>query len=231
MSNAGCRIYLKVNRPDKELVEGFRGLPVANIADEMNRFFCVDARIKPYNDKPLLGPAFTVKTRVADNLMLHKALELAQPGDVIIVDAQGDLANSITGEIMMTQAAVNGLAGVVIDGAIRDSEAMKDLDMAVFAAGVTPKGPYKDGPGEINVPVTCGGVVVNPGDIVVGDADGIVIISPEDAPIILEKSKAKLAKEQAIIQGIKDRIPRDKSWVEKSLSAAGCEIIDDYYKK
>jgi RraA family protein len=231
MSNAGCRIYLKVNRPDKELVEGFRGLPVANIADEMNRFFCVDARIKPYNDKPLLGPAFTVKTRVADNLMLHKALELAQPGDVIIVDAQGDLANSITGEIMMTQAAVNGLAGVVIDGAIRDSEAMKDLDMAVFAAGVTPKGPYKDGPGEINVPVTCGGVVVNPGDIVVGDADGIVIISPEDAPIILEKSKAKLAKEQAIIQGIKDRIPRDKSWVDKGLSAAGCEIIDDYYKK
>jgi RraA family protein len=211
-------------------VEGFRGLPVANIADEMNRFFCVDARIKPYNGKALLGPAFTVKTRTADNLMLHKALELAQPGDVIVVDAQGDLSNAITGEIMMTEAARNGVAGVVVDGAIRDSEALKDLDMPVYAAGVTPKGPYKDGPGEINVPVSCGGIVVNPGDIVVGDADGIVIISPQDAPAILEKAKAKLEKEQAILQKINARIPRDKSWVDKRLSEIGCEIIDDNYK-
>ena len=230
MSNVGFRIYTKIHRPDPQLVESFRGLPVANIADEMNRFFCVDARIKAYNTKPLLGTAFTVKARVADNLLLHKALELAQPGDVIIVDAQGDLANAITGEIMMTQAAVNGIAGVVIDGAIRDAEAMKDIDMSVYAAGVQPKGPYKDGPGEINVPVSCGGVVVNPGDIVVGDADGIVIINPNDAPVILEKAKAKLAKEQAIIKGIKDRVPRDKSWVDKALEKAGCEIIDDCYR-
>jgi RraA family protein len=230
MSNAGCRVFLKINRPSKELVEGFRGLPVANIADEMNRFFCVDARIKPLNNKPLLGTAFTVKSRVADNLFLHKALELAQPGDVIIVDAQGDTANAITGEIMMTTAAVNGLAGVVIDGAIRDSDQMKELDMSVYAAGVTPKGPYKDGPGEINVPVSCGGVIVNPGDIVIGDGDGIVIINPQDAPRILEKAKAKMTKEQAIIQGIKDRVPRDKSWVNKALEKVGCEVIDDYYK-
>lgn len=228
MSNVGCRVYLKVNRPDAKLVREFQGLPVANIADEMNRFFCMDQRIKPFNTKPLLGTAFTVKARIGDNLMLHKALELAQPGDVIIVDAQGDIANAITGEIMMTQAAVNGLAGVVIDGAIRDSEAMLDLDMPVYAAGVQPKGPYKDGPGEINVPVSCGGVVVNPGDIIVGDQDGIVVISPADAPVVLEKAKAKLAKEQAIIQGIKDRVPRDKSWVSKSLEKISCEIIDDY---
>lgn len=231
MSNAGCRVYLKVNRPSREFVESFKGLPVANIADEMNRFFCVDARIKPYNDKPLLGTAFTVKARVGDNLLLHKALELAQPGDVIIVDAQGDTANAITGEIMMTQAEMNGFAGVVIDGAIRDSEAMKELNMPVYAAGVTPKGPYKDGPGEINVPVSCGGVTVNPGDIIVGDADGIVVISPKDAPRILEKSKEKLAKEQTIIQGIKDGVVRDKSWVNKALEKIGCEIIDDYYKE
>lgn len=227
MSNAGCRIYLKINRPSKELVEGFKGLPVANIADEMNRFFCVDARIKPFNNKPMLGTAFTVKVRVGDNLFLHKALELAQPGDVIIVDAQGDTTNSITGEIMMTQAAVNGIAGVVVDGAIRDSEAMKDIDMPVYAVGVQPKGPYKDGPGEINVPVSCGGVVVRPGDIVVGDADGIVIISPADAPVLLVKAKEKLAKEQVIIKAIKDRTPRDKSWVDKTLEKLGCEIVDD----
>ena len=230
MSNAGCRIFLKVNRPKQELVEGFKGLPVANIADEMNRFFCMDARIKPFNAKPLLGTAFTVKARVGDNLLLHKALELAQPGDVIIVDGQGSLANALIGEIMMTQAVVNGIAGVVVDGAIRDAEAMKALDISVYAAGVQPKGPYKEGPGEINVPVCCGGVVVNPGDIIVGDADGIVVINSQDAPRLLEKAKAKLANEQAIIKGIKDRIPRDKPWLDKGLEKAGCEIIDDYYK-
>jgi RraA family protein len=230
MSNAGCRIFLKVNRPDRELVDSFAGLPVANIADEMNRFFCLDARIKPFNNKPLLGTAFTVKSRVADNLMLHKALELAQPGDVIVVDAQGDLSNAITGEIMMTQAEVKGLAGVIIDGAIRDVEAMKSLNMPVYAVGVQPKGPFKDGPGEINVPVSCGGVIVNPGDIVVGDADGIVIINPADAEEILHKAKAKMANEQSVIKGIREKQPRDKSWVDQTLGKLKCEIIDGHYK-
>lgn len=231
MSNAGCRIFLKINRPEKALVQGFSGIPVANIADEMNRFFCVDARIKPYNDKPLLGTAFTVKARVTDNLFLHKALELAQPGDVIIVDAQGDLSNAITGEIMMTQAAVNGIAGVVIDGAIRDAEAMKHVDMSVYAAGVQPKGPFKNGPGEINVPVCCGGVIVNPGDIVVGDKDGIVIINPKDAPVILEKAKVKLANETKALEAIKAGEKREKPWLDKELQAINCEIIDGYYNE
>jgi RraA family protein len=230
MSNVGCRVYLKINRPGKELVEGFKGLPVANIADEMNRFSCVDARIKPFNHAPLLGTAFTVKGRIGDNLLLHKALELAQPGDVIIVDAQGDTVNAITGAIMMTTAQKQGLAGVVIDGAVRDAGELKELDMPVYAAGVTPKGPYKDGPGEINVPVSCGGVVVNPGDIVVGDEDGIVIINPQDAAAIMEKAKAKLAKEQAIFKAIEEGIPRDKSWIDKRLNSLNCEIIDDCYK-
>ncbi len=230
MGNAGFRIYTKVKRPDKELVEGFRGLPVANIADEMNRFFCVDARIRPINKTPLLGTAVTVKARTADNLLFHKALDLAQPGDVIVVDVQGDLVNSVTGEIMMREAIKKGLAGVVIDGAVRDADALRDITaMAIYAAGVTPKGPYKDGPGEINVPVSCGGIVVNPGDIVVGDGDGIVVIHPQDAPVILEKAKSKYAKEQAIFQAIAEGT-RDKSWIDKELKARGCEIIDDYYK-
>ena len=230
MSNAGFRIFTKVNRPEKELVEAFRGLPAANIADEMNRLFCVDARIKLVNNVPLLGPAFTVKARVGDNLLFHKALELAQPGDVIVVDGQGDLMNAITGEIMMTEARKKGIAGIVIDGAIRDVEALKAMDkMAIYAAGVTPKGPYKDGPGEINVPVCCGGIVVNPGDILVGDADGIVVINPQDAPELVEKAKGKQAKEQAIFKAI-EAGNRDKSWIDRELKARGCEIIDDYYQ-
>lgn len=229
MSNLGCRVFTKINRPNREMVEAFAGIPVANLADEMNRFFCVNARIKPFNNHALLGCAFTVKSRPGDNLMLHKALEMAQPGDVIVVDAQGDLSNAITGEIMMTQAEVNGLAGVVIDGAIRDAEEIGKLSMPVYAAGVQPKGPYKDGPGEINVPICCGGVVVNPGDILVGDSDGIVVIPVQFAEEMLAKGKKKLAGEQAILEGIRNKVVRDRSWIGKTLEKLNCEIIDDCY--
>lgn len=228
MSNAGFRIYTKIRRPARELVEEFRGLPVANIADEMNRLFCVDARIKPLNHTPLLGTAFTVKAKVGDNLMFHKAIDMAQPGDVIVVDVQGDLTNSLTGEIMMRLAAKRGLAGVVVDGAVRDADALREMEFSVYAAGVTPKGPYKEGPGEINVPVSCGGVVVFPGDILVGDGDGIVVISPKDAPAVLEKAKKKLAQEQATFKAIEEGTLDRSAYSDEAFIKKGCEIIDDY---
>lgn len=228
MSNAGFRIYTKIRRPARELVEEFRGLPVANIADEMNRLFCVDARIKPLNHTPLLGTAFTVKAKVGDNLMFHKAIDMAQPGDVIVVDVQGDLTNSLTGEIMMRLAAKRGLAGVVVDGAVRDADALREMEFSVYAAGVTPKGPYKEGPGEINVPVSCGGVVVFPGDILVGDGDGIVVISPKDAPAVLEKAKKKLAQEHATFKAIEEGTLDRSAYSDEAFIKKGCEIIDDY---
>ena len=228
MSNAGFRIYTKIRRPARELVEEFRGLPVANIADEMNRLFCVDARIKPLNHTPLLGTAFTVKAKVGDNLMFHKAIDMAQPGDVIVLDVQGDLTNSLTGEIMMRLAAKRGLAGVVVDGAVRDADALREMEFSVYAAGVTPKGPYKEGPGEINVPVSCGGVVVFPGDILVGDGDGIVVISPKDAPTVLEKAKKKLAQEQATFKAIEEGTLDRSAYSDEAFIKKGCEIIDDY---
>ena len=228
MSNAGFRIYTKIRRPARELVEEFRGLPVANIADEMNRLFCVDARIKPLNHTPLLGTAFTVKAKVGDNLMFHKAIDMAQPGDVIVVDVQGDLTNSLTGEIMMRLAAKRGLAGVVVDGAVRDADALREMEFSVYAAGVTPKGPYKEGHGEINVPVSCGGVVVFPGDILVGDGDGIVVISPKDAPTVLEKAKKKLAQEQATFKAIEEGTLDRSAYSDEAFIKKGCEIIDDY---
>mgnify|MGYP003586944981 CR=1 FL=1 len=230
MSNIGCRIFTKINRPDPALVAEFSKIPVANIADEMNRFFCMHANIKPFNKAKLFGVAFTVKSRPGDNLMLHKALDMAQPGDVIVVEAQGDMSNAITGEIMMTQAAVNGLAGVVIDGAIRDAEAIAELDMPVYAIGVQPKGPYKDGPGEINVPISCGGVTVNPGDIIIGDADGIVVIEPKIAEELLKKAQAKMHNEHKIMDDIRNKVVRSKPWMDKALEKLNCEVIEDCYK-
>ena len=226
MSNAGFRIYTKIARPSKELVESFRGMPVANIADNMNRTFVVDARIRPINKRPLLGTAFTVKSRTADNLMFHKAIDMAMPGDVILIDVQGDTTNAITGELMITWAQHRGVAGIVVDGAIRDVDAYESMDISVYAAGITPKGPYKDGPGEINVPVSIGGIVVKPGDIIVGDSDGIVVIDPKDAPELIDKVKAMMAKEAATLKEMREKGTWDRPWVDATLKQKGCEIID-----
>jgi len=225
MSNVGLRVYNHIKRCPKELIEGFRDLPVANIADNMNRMSCMDAKIRPINEEPLLGSAFTIKVRPGDNLMLHKALDLAQPGDILVVDAQGDLTNSIMGELMVLWAKKKGIAGFIIDGAIRDIGTLKKMDIPIYAAGVNPRGPYKDGPGEINVPISCGGVVVQPGDILVGDEDGIVVINPKDAPELLIKAKDKSAAEQKTMEEIK-HMKWDRTWVDKILRANNCEFID-----
>ena len=116
----GFRIFTRINRPDPSLVEAFRDLPVANIADEMNRFGCMDGRIKPLNATPLLGVALTVKAWTADNLLLHKAIDMALPGDIIVVDAQADVGTALIGEIMLRQAVKRRLGGLIIDGAVRD---------------------------------------------------------------------------------------------------------------
>ena len=225
MSNIGYRIYNTIHRPPRELVEGFAEIPVANIADNMNRLACIDARIRPMNNAPLLGTAFTIKTRPGNNLLLHKALDMAKPGDVIVVAAQGGLENAITGELMISWAKERGIAGLIIDGAIRDAAAVRTMDIPVYAAGVTPNGPYKDPCGEINVPVSCGGIVINPGDILVGDADSVVVIDPKDAEELLVKSREVLAKETVFLEEI-HKGKWDRTWVDKMLRDTGCEFID-----
>lgn len=225
MANVNFRIYTKINRPAPDLVKSFAGIPVANIGDCMNRRACIGAsRIKPMNGAPLLGTAFTVKCAPGDNLLFYRAIDMAQPGDVIVVDAQGELSNAITGELMLTWVEAKGLAGVVIDGAIRDAGAIKKMELPVYAAGVTPNGPFKNGPGEINGIITCGGVVVKPGDILVGDEDGIVVVDPDDAVELLEKAQATMVKEAKIMEDIK-KLAWDQTWVAEALKEKGCEII------
>lgn len=229
MSHPGFRVFTRIHRPDPALVQGFAGIPVANIADEMGRMFCLDADIRPLNATPLLGTAFTVRARPGCNLMLHRALDMAQPGDVIVVEDQADLTQALTGENMMMWAQRRGLAGVIIDGAVRDKDSIGALAFPVYARGINPRGPHKSGPGEINVPVSCGGVVVHPGDIVVGDGDGVVVIAPRDAVGVLAKARAKLDKEiatrAAIHAGTWDR----SGYSEDVLIRMGCQIIDAAY--
>jgi RraA family protein len=224
MSNVGFRVFTKIERAPKELIERFANLPTSNIADNMGRLGGICAEIKPYNKVKLLGTAVTVRSAPGDNLMFHKAIDLAQPGDVIVVDAQGFLGHSVCGEIMIRHAISRGIKGFVVDGAIRDVEILESLQFSVYAKGVTPRGPYKNGPGEVNVPVNCGGIVVQPGDIVVGDADGIVIISPKDAAELADKTEKIFLLEQEKFKAIANGT-FDRSWVDKSLAAQGCEII------
>ncbi len=224
MPNIGFRICSKINRPPKELIQGFATFPVPNIADNMGRMFCADPEIKPYNSAKLLGPAFTVRAPVGDNLMFHKAIDMAEPGDILVVDGQGDTTRSLVGEIMVRWAMARKLGGMVVDGSIRDCGAIKELDFPVYARGVCPMGPFKNGPGEINVPVTCGGAIVFPGFIVVGDEDGVVFIDPRDAPDLIKKTKAHNDKEKQTFEKIKAGT-LDRSWIDQALKEKGCEFI------
>lgn len=200
----GFRIFTSIKRPDRALVERFRNIPTSNINDMMNRLYCTNGSIRQMNHHNLLGTAITVKAPIGDNMVFHRALDIAAPGDVLVVDGGGCCDRSLAGEIMLTYAAKRGIAGIVVDGALRDLDGIQNCPMPVYCKAITPQGPFKNGPGEINVPVCCGGVAVLPGDIVVGDSDGIVFIRPEDAPFIIDKAEKKLATEEKKLAGYRE---------------------------
>jgi RraA family protein len=221
----GTRIEPRHRKVDAAMVARFLKLPVANVSDVMARLFAGGPRLRPMHAcGPMAGPAFTVKTRPGDNLLVHKALDLAEPGDVIVVDAGGDLTNAIIGEIMASYAAMRGIAGLVIDGSIRDRAALRASRFPVFAAGVTHRGPYKDGPGEINVPVAIDGMLIEPGDLVVGDDDGLLGIPFDAVETICRDAEAKLAAEEKILAAIRDGQGGDRSWVDAALRRLGYAI-------
>jgi len=224
MGNVGFRQYNNIKRPDRKLVELFRGLPTPNIDDNMNRMFALRG-LRPYNKTPLLGTAFTVRVPAGNNLMFNRAIDLAQPGDVIVVDGGGYLERALCGEIMMSHAKKRGLAGFIVNGCIRDTEAAAKIDFPVYALGQSPNGPLKNGPGEINTPVVCGGMVIMPGDILVGDADGLVVVHPEDAAEVAAKAAKQNADEQNLLKVI-EAGTWDRSNFAVALANLGCEIID-----
>ncbi|MBP2230961.1 RraA family protein [Azospirillum agricola] len=217
----GFRIERAPSRPSHDLVAAFRTVPTAIVSDNMNRMFAGGTALRPIHHSGILcGPALTVRTRPGDNLMVHKALDLAQPGDVIVVDAGGDTTNSIIGEIMWSYARTRGVAGFVIDGAVRDTAVLAAGDLPVYARGATHRGPYKDGPGEINVTVSVGGMVVAPGDIMLGDEDGLLVVPQADAPAILALARAQQEREGGILRSIADGTV-DRSWVDRMLAERG----------
>lgn len=195
-----------------DVVEQLRAIVTPHLSDNAERLIGISGLQRFHVRRKLVGTAVTVKTRPGDNLAIYRALMDMQPGHVLVVDGGQDLNNALVGELILQYALKRGCVGLVVDGAIRDSAAFQEADFPCYARGVSHRGPYKTGPGAINVPIAVGGQVVNPGDIVVGDEDGVVVFPQAEATRLIEAAARSAAKEAAI----RDEIATgrvDQSWL------------------
>jgi regulator of RNase E activity RraA len=221
----GFRLRYEIQRPDQETVSGLSRHQTPDISDLMNRLYAMEPEIKNMTDPDLrlVGPACTVKCYPGDNLMVHKALDVAQPGDVVVVDTSSSSLTAVLGDLVCTKARHRGIAGFIVDGLIRDLPAIRRLgDFPVFARDVTPKGPLHRGPGEIGYPISCGGIVVNPGDVIVADLNGVVVVPRDISDELLMRLDAKAAKESDYVSAVA-RGDFNNDWVDAMLEASGVE--------
>ncbi len=219
--NTLTEIVRDIERVSPDVVAKAATFQAAILADVAGRRGTMHARVAPVHHRmAVAGPAFTVEVRPGDNLMIHAAIALAKPGDVLVIDGKGDQTAALMGTLMMSACKKLGLAGVIIDGAIRDRLELLELGFPVFSAGFNPAGPTKFVPGRINYPITAGGAVVNPGDLVVGDADGVVVIERAKAPAMLALADKKVADEAARLDAIA-RGDTASKWLPAALRAAG----------
>lgn len=222
--SVGVRINERHPPAEPALIARAARLPVANIGDVMNRMQAMRGGFRAYGGRrTVVGAALTVRARPGDNLLLHRAVDLARPGEVIVCDGGGDLGVAIAGDLMIGYAVTRGIAAMVIDGAVRDIAPVGRLAIGIWARGATPAGPYKEGPGEIGYPIACGGQVVAPGDLIAADEDGVVVIPRDDAAAVIAAAEAHAAKEEAATAAIAAG-GWDRSWVEQSLAKGGYTV-------
>ena len=209
-------------RIDPALVQQASAYAASILADVAGRRGTMDGRIAPLSPTMrVCGPAFTIEVRPGDNLMIHAAMAMAQPGDVLVIDGKADRSAALMGSIMLNACKKLGFAGAVLDASIRDTEELIELGFPVWAVGANPNGPTKNVPGRINWPIGCGGASVNPGDLIVGDADGVVVIEREKVASLLPLAAAKVADERKRIAEITGGGPICPKWLEAALVAAG----------
>lgn len=223
----GFRIQKTIKRPSPDLIAGFGTFETPMISDLMNRLYTMAPAIRNQTAPHLkiLGSACTVKVFPGDNLMVHKSLDIAASNEIVIVDAGGSSMNAVLGDLVCTKARHRRIGGFVVDGYIRDIPGILDLKFPVYARGVTPIGPLHRGPGEVNFPVQCGGVVVHPGDIIVGDENGVVVIPQEIAPSLLQRLLDRKKAESDYCAAVA-RGEFSNEWVDALLTEGGCEVID-----
>lgn len=221
----GFRVRTSFDRLTPELMKQFLDFPTPDISDLLNRLYAVDPQIRCLTGAHhrVCGPACTIKTFPGDNLMVHKSLDVLEPGDVVIVDAGGSHLNAVLGDLISTKAKHRGAQGFVIDGLVRDLPSIIELDLPVFARGTTPIGPLHRGPGEINFPICCGGVVVNPGDLIVGDAMGVIVVPQDIAEDLLQRLQSHAAANESYFQSVK-RGDFSNAWVDRILTDLECPM-------
>ncbi len=222
MGGPGFQIRTVIDRPPPVLIEQYRRFPTPDISDMLNRMYTMNSEIRSLTgSQTLVGPACTVKLFPGDNLMVHKALDVAKPGDVLVIDTSGSQRNAVLGDLISNKAKHRGIAGVVIDGLVRDLSGVIETGLPVFARGVTPFGPLHRGPGELNYSVSCGDVVVNPGDIIVADSDGVVVVRKEFSEDIIERLKKHEAHMDQYVADVK-KGNFSNAWVDTLLEKTNC---------
>ena len=225
----GFQIRLDFPRLDPALMDRFRAYDTPEISDLLNRLYAVDSSIRCLTGAHhrLCGPICTVRVYPGDNLMVHKALDVAKAGDIVVIDAHGSkggMANAVLGDIICTKASHRGIAGFVVDGMIRDLPGILEIGMPVYARDITVVGPLHRGPGEINFPITCGGTVVNPGDVLVADAAGMVCVPRGAAEELLGRLDAREEASSNYLAAVR-RGEFSNAWVDEMLQAARCPIV------
>jgi RraA family protein len=209
-------------RVSPQIVREARQYQAAILADVAGRRGTLHGRIRALDPSmSVAGPALTVEVRPGDNLMIHAAMALARPGDVLVIDGKGDQTCALMGAIMMNQCKATGIAGVIVDAAVRDCEEIRALPFPVFSVGTNPNGPTKFVPGRINHPIGAGGVAIAPGDLIVADADGVVVIERAKAASMLPLAARKVADETARIESIRKQGGARPAWLDGALRAAG----------
>jgi len=222
-------VYKKIKRTKKEIIEEFKKIPTTIVSDAMNRTNAMKASIKPLIENiHIAGSAITVKCMVGNNIMTHQAIYLAEPGDVIVIDARGHVDTSVWGGVQTLACKSRGILGVVIDGSIRDVRDIKKLQYPVFCSGVVPAGPHKGWGDSVNIPIQCGGVPVNPGDIIIGDDDGVVVIPRNEAEEVFKKAKNRIEIEEKWIVGVKKgKTTLELIGLDKKIKEMGVKIIEN----
>ena len=222
MKNDLSDIRRDFERVSPEVVRKANQFAASILADVAGRRGTLDGRIISVTPGvKMAGPAFTIEVRPGDNLMIHAAMSMAKPGDILVVDGKGDRTCALMGAIMINACKKMGLGGVILDAAVRDCEELRELGFPVYSVGTNPNGPTKFVPGRINWPISCGGASINPGDLIVGDADGVVVIEREKAESLLDLAAKKVADERARIADIVAGKNLRPKWLEGSLRAAG----------
>lgn len=228
MADQETALTIKRNftRTAPKFVKQFKNLPIGNVCDAQQRIGALDYRIKPVSEtSQFCGIALTVDSGPRDNLAAWAALEIAKPGDVILIATGGHLASSVAGDLYVGMAKNAGVAAIVTDGVVRDLTGINQVGIPVFARGICANSPWKNGPGRVGLPIVLGGVSINAGDVVAGDQDGVVVVERRAAPAVAAGLEAVLAKEKKMEASVKAGMTTP-GWLEEAYAAKGVRYLD-----